>query len=174
MTQVTIPAHDRDGVRVFSARLTPDDLRRDKAALAERLLGDAHLDPAFVEIFDLADLSDVGLSRYLTEGLGVPATAIADPKHLDTLTGPVVILLSRALHGREAALTLDPRLSLVGTYAEERPHVRFEPLPGAAAQGHLAPVLPLDPPPQRPTTAFLLLGLALVLVGAVALWLAFG
>lgn len=175
MTTITIPAHDRNGVRVFTAGLTPDDLRRDKAALAESLLGDPHLDPAFIEIFDLADLSGVGFSAYLTEGLGVPESALAlDRSRLDALAGPVLILLSKALHGREVTLTPDPRLTLVGTYAEERPPVHFEPLPTAAAEGHLAPQLPPDHTRQRPTAAFLLLGLALVLVAATALWLALG
>lgn len=174
MTTITIPAHDRDGVRVFTARLAPDDLRRDKAALAETLLGDPHLDPAFVEIFDLADLSGVGLSSYLTDGLGIPVTALANPARLDALEGPILILLSKALHGREVTLTLDPRLTLVGSFAEDRPQVHFEPLPTAAAQGHLTPSLPPDRTPQRPTSALLLLGAALVLVGAVALWFALG
>lgn len=174
MTRLTIPAHDRDGLRVFTARLSPDDLARDKASLAESLLGDPHLDPAFIEIFDLADLSGVGLPTYLSEGLGVPFDAISNRAQLDALSGPVLILLTKALHGREVTLTLDPRLTLVGTYAEERPPVHFEPMPTSTAQGHITPDLPPDRPPQRPTSAFLLLGLALVLVGAVALWLAFG
>lgn len=172
---ITIPAHDRDGVRVFTANLTLEDLDRDKARLAAELLGDPDLDPAFVEIFDLADLSGVGLSAYLTEGLGVPEAAIArDRGRLDTLGGPVLILLSKALHGRAVTLTPDPRLSLVGSYAEERPPVHFEPLPTATASGTLTPNLPPEPTPQRPTSAFLLLGLALVLVAVVALWLALG
>ena len=174
MTRITIPAHDRHGVRLFTAKLAPDDLQRDKARLAAELLGDKDLDPAFVEIFDLADLSGVGLSGYLTEGLGVPETAVTDRARLDSLTGPVLILLSKALHGREVTLTLDPRLTLVGTYAEERPPVHFDPLPSTAAEGRLAPELPPDRTPQRPTSAFLLLGVALVLVAAVAIWLALG
>lgn len=172
---LTIPAHDRDGVRVFTADLTPEDLRRDKARLAEALLGDPHLDPAFIEIFDLADLSGVGLSGYLIEGLGVPEVALAsDRARLDALKGPVLILLSKALHGREVALTPDPRLTLIGTYAEERAPVHFEPLPTAAAQGQLTPDLAPDPTPQRPFPAFLVLGIALLLTAATALWLALG
>lgn len=174
MTRITIPAHDRDGLRVFTARLSPDDLKRDKATLAATLLHDPDLDPAFIEIFDLADLSGVGLAGYLTEGLGVPETAITDRAGLDALQGPVLILLSKALHGREATLTLDPRLTLVGTYAEARPPVHFEPLPTAAAKGRLTPAQPADPGPQRPRSAFLLFGIALALTAAVALWLALG
>ena len=171
---LTIPAHDWDGVRVFTAKLSPDDLRRDKAALVAELLGNPDLDPAFVEIFDVADLSGVGLAGYLTDGLGVPEQAIPDPARLDALKGPVLILLSKALHGREVTLTPDPRLTLMGTYAEDRPPVHFEPLPTAAAQGQLTPDLPPDRTPQRPFPAFLLMGIALVLTAATALWLAFG
>lgn len=175
MTRLAIPAHDRTGVRVFSARLTPDELQRDKARLSAELLGDSDLDPAFVEIFDVADLSGVGLAGYLTDGLGVPEAAlIADRARLDALTGPVLILLSKALHGRAGTLTPDPRLTLVGTYVELRPPVHFEPLPSAAAQGTLTPDLPTDRTPQRPGAAFLLLGAALVLVALVALGLARG
>ena len=174
MTSIPIPAHDRDGLRVFTARLTPDDLKRDKASLVASLLNDPDLDPAFVEIFDLADLSGLGLAGYLAEGLGVPESAITDRARLDALSGPVLILLSKALHGRAVTLTPDPRLTLVGTYAEARPPVHFEPLPTTAATGHLTPYLPPDQTPQRPTSALLLMGAALVLIGGVALWLALG
>ncbi|MFM7333350.1 MAG: hypothetical protein ACKO1H_02890 [Tabrizicola sp.] len=172
---LTIPAHDRLGVRVFAAKLTPEDLQRDKARLAEALLGDPDLDPAFIEIFEVADLSGVGLSGYLSDGLGVPDAALArDRARLDALEGPVLILLSRALHGREVTLTLDPRLSLVATYAEERPPVHFEPLPSVSAQSTLSPDLPPDRSPKRPGSAFIMLWIALVLTAATALWLAFG
>lgn len=175
MTSLTIPAHDRLGVRVFAANLSPDDLQRDKARLAAALLGDPDLDPEFVEIFDLADLSGIGLAGYLNDGLGVPEAALSrDRAQLDAMKGPVLILLSKALHGREVTLNLDPRLTLVATYVEERPPVHFEPLPTATAQGTLTPDLPPDTTPQRPASAFLLLGVALVLVAAAALWLAFG
>lgn len=174
MTRLAIPSHDRNGVRVFTARLTPDDLQRDKARLAADLLGDADLDPAFIEIFDVADLAGVGLAGYLAEGLGVPETAVADRARLEALAGPVLILLSKALHGRAVTLTLDARLKLVGTYAEVKPPVHFEPLPTAAAEGILTPDPTPDRTPQRPLVAFVLLGMALLLVAAVALWLALG
>lgn len=175
MTTLTIPTHDRLGVRVFTAKLTPEDLQRDKARLAATLLGDADLDPAFIEIFDLADLSGVGLTGYLADGMGIPDAALAaDRARLDSLTGPVLILLSKALHGREVTLTLDTRLTLVATYAEERPPVHFEPLPTSTAQGTLTPDIPPDRTPPRPVSAFLLFAFALVLTAATALWLALG
>jgi hypothetical protein len=175
MTRLFIPAHDRLGVRVFTAALTPEEMQRDKASLAPKLLGDPDLDPAYVELFDVADLSDIGLAGYLTEGLGVPDAALeADRSLLQGLKGPVLVLLSKALHGRAVTLTPDPRLSLIGTYIEDRPPVHFAPLPSAAAEGVLTPTAVPGPPPQRPTLAFVLLGAALVLVAGVALWLALG
>jgi len=175
MISLAIPAHDRLGVRVFTAALTPEDMQRDKAGLVVKLLGDPDLDPAHVELFDVADLSDIGLAGYLTEGLGVPDAALeADRTVLQELKGPVLVLLSKALHGRAVTLTPDPRLTLIGTYAEDRPPVHFEPLPSAATQGVLTPPALPSRPAQRPTLAFLLLGVALALVAGVALWLALG
>lgn len=175
MTSFLIPAHDRLGVRVFSAALSPEEMQRDRASLVLKLLGDPDLDPAFVELFDVADLSDIGLAGYLSEGLGVPDAALeANRANLQSLTGPVVVLLSKALHGRAVTLSPDPRLTLIGTYAEDRPPVHFTPLPTAAAEGVLSPPPLPGPPPQRPTLAFVLLAAALVLMAGVALWLALG
>jgi hypothetical protein len=175
MTSLFIPAHDRLGVRVFTVALTPDEMQRDKATFVQTLLGDPDIDPAYVELFDVADLSDIGLAGFLSEGLGVPEAALeSDRILLQGLKGPVLVLLSKALHGRAVTLTPDPRLTLIGTYTEDRPPVHFEPLPSAATQGVLAPPPLPSSPPQRQTLAFFLLGAALVFVAGVALWLALG
>lgn len=172
MAPVTIPAHDRHGIRVFSVLLTPQELQRDKSSLVTSLLGDPDLDPAHVELFDTADLAGVGLAGYLAEGLGVPEAALApDRARLEAVKGPVLILRSLALHGRAVTLTPDPRLTLIATYAEDRPPVHFEPLPSAAARGSLHPAGPAAPPPRMPRVA-MLLGTLLVLAGLVALGLA--
>jgi hypothetical protein len=175
VTNLAIPAHDHLGVRVFQAALTPEEMQRDKAGLVPAILGDPDLDPAYVELFYVADLSDIGLAGYLTEGLGIPEAELeADRARLDAVRGPVLVLLSKALHGRAVTLTPDPRLVLIGTYREDRPPVHFEPLPTASTQGVLSPPPLPAPPPQRPTLAFILLGIALALVAGVALWLALG
>ncbi len=175
MNTLSIPAQDHLGVHVFQAALTPEEMQRDKERLAPALLGDPDLDPGYVELFDVADLSDIGLAGYLAEGLGVPDAALAaDRQRLQAVQGPVLILLSKALHGREVTLALDPRLTLIGTYREDRSPVHFEPLPTAATEGVLTPPPQPTPPPQRPTLGFLLLGIALALVAVVALWLGLG
>lgn len=171
MTPLTIAPHDRQGVHVFTAELAPAEMQGDTAALASGLLGLSNLDPAFVELFDTADLSSLGLSGYLAKGLGVPDAQIAPQRaRLDALQGPILILLSSALHGRGATLTPDPRLTLIASFTEDRPPVHFEPLPSAAATGTLSANLPAGPPARLPRV-FLLLGAALVLTGAVGLYL---
>lgn len=172
MAELAIPEQERNRIRLFTARLTDEDLKRDKSGLAATLLGDGDLDPAYIEIFDLADLTGVGLSTYLTEGLGVAELSPDERARLDGLTGPVLILLSKALHGRAARLTVDGRLSLVGLYVEERPPVQFEPLPTTTAQGILPAAVPQGEAPQ--SYGWLLRGLVVILALAVAvsLWLA--
>ncbi|WP_374642724.1 hypothetical protein [Tabrizicola sp.] len=172
MTSLAIPAHERHGIRVFAAALSPEAMRRDKAGLVAALFDDPDLDPAHVELFDTADLAGVGLAGYLAEGLGVSDAALApDRARLEAVMGPVLILHSRALHGRAVTLTPDPRLTLIASYAEERPPVHFEPLPSAAAKGSLTAPGPSAPPARLPRGA-LALGAALLLAGLAALLLA--
>lgn len=154
MTLLAIAPHDRQGVHVFAAQLAPGEMQGDTAALAAGLLGLSDLDPAFVELFDTADLSSLGLSGYLAEGLGVPDAQIAPQRaRLDALQGPVLILLSSALQGRGATLTPDPRLTLIASFTEDHSPVHFEPLPGAAATGALAPTCPQGRPPACPASS---------------------
>ncbi len=88
------------------------------------------VDPAMVEVFDVADLADIGLAAYLIDGNGATEAQIeADRARLEAVTGFVLILHGPAPH------TADPRLNRIGSYAEDLPAVRFEPLPDASAKG---------------------------------------
>lgn len=126
-------------VRIFAVDLPRDALEGFDVA---RTLGVDALDPAHLELFDLSDIAEIGLSGYMTEGLGI-APAELDSARLDALTGPVLILRSAAFRGQ--AVTLRPRAPLrwIGTYAEERAAVQFEPLPAGAPESDA-------PPPTRP------------------------
>jgi hypothetical protein len=183
---IAIPAGERHTLRLFAldmarpeldllARPDPTDtaVQADRTALLSQLLGLTYLDPDFVEVFDIADLADLGLTGYLSEGGNIPDAQIdRDRDRLDGLTGPVLALFSRALQGEAATLHPDPRLSLIGTYTEEVPPVHFEPLPTGMAQGSLTPMPPTVPPTGLPRS-FLILGAALLITGLVALLLAF-
>lgn len=172
MTPLAIPAHERHGIRIFTAALSPEAMQRDKAGLVAELLADPHLDPAHVELFDTADLAGIGLAGYLAEGLGVSEAALApDRARLEAVTGPVLVLHSRALHGRAVTLAPDPRLALIASYTEDRPEVQFEPLPLEAAKGRLTAPGPSSPAPRLPRGA-MILGAALLLAGLAALLLA--
>jgi hypothetical protein len=191
---LAIPASDRHTLRLFALDMARPELDRltrpdpadtaaqaDRAALLTQLLGlpdlglpdDTSLDPDFVEVFDTADLGDLGLTGYLAEGGNIPDAQIApDRDRLDALNGPVLVLFSRALQGKAATLRPDPRLTLIGTYTEDVPPVHFEPLPSAMAKGTLTPSLPRQAPTRLPR-AFLLLGAAVLITGLVAVLLAF-
>ncbi|GAB1480183.1 hypothetical protein MASR2M74_27580 [Paracoccaceae bacterium] len=165
---------ERHLLRVFTLKLPADEVAQlsGKADLLAALFGVDALDAAGVELFDLADLAGLGLAAYLVEGNGAAEGQIAaDRDRLDALTGAVLILHSAAFDGRAIRLHPDPRLRLIGTYGEDLPPVRFEPLPDAAARGLLLQGRPMATDMRRAariTAAILLIGAALVL--AVALW----
>ncbi len=130
-----ISATERGIVRVFKVDLSEDQIESFDPAPS---LGVASLEPQYTELFPVSDLKGVGLSGYMSEGLGI-ADAELDKARLDALKGHVLIVLSAAFGGE--ALTLTPKAPLrwIGTYTEERAPVQFEPLPDAAAQGQIAP-----------------------------------
>ena len=133
--RITIHPHETGTVRVFRIDLTPAGIAGFDAATA---LGAEHLDAAEAEVFDVADLAGLGLSGYLSEGMGIPEEELAPMRaHLDVITGHVLVLPSRAVAGGTGQ-TLAPRAPLihVGTFHEDRPPVSFDPLPDAAARGN--------------------------------------
>lgn len=183
---LAIPAGERHTLRLFALDMARPELDRlarpdasnaaaqtDRAALLSALLGVPSLDPDFVEVFDTADLADIGLTGYLAEGGNIPDAQIApDRGRLDAVKGPVLVLFSRAFQAQAVTLHPDPRLTLIGTYTEEVPPIHFEPLPTAAAQGSLSPMPPASPPTRLPRS-FLMLSMALLLTGLLAVLLAF-
>ncbi len=152
---VALTRDDPAAVSAFNPVAAPADLPDGVAAL----LGVDAVDRDFVEIFDLADLKGLGLVGYLTTGNAIPEAQLApDRACLDALQGPVLILFAAAFANRPVTLHPDPRLTLMGSYAEEIPSVEFEPLPDADAKGRLAAprsdaVMPGHPTSQTMTPA---------------------
>lgn len=117
------------------------------------LLGVDYVDEDFVEIFDLANLAGLGLAEYLITGNGIPeAQVVPDRARLDALQGHVLILFEAAISDWPVTLNPDPRLTLIGSYAEETPPVQFEPLPDADAKGSLGAAI-AAPDAQQPGVA---------------------
>lgn len=101
-------------------------------------LGAEYLDADFVELFPLADLKGVGLTGYMTEGLGIAEADVEpDRARLEALSGHVLVVLSAAFGG--VAQVIAPRTPLrwIGTYVEEHAPVQFRPLPTEAAKGNV-------------------------------------
>jgi hypothetical protein len=185
---ITIAAHDHKGFWVFDVDIPAADVpwltraQRDRSAEPEHFfprhpaldwLGVDSLHSGFVELFEAELLAELGLAHYLTAGIGIPEEQIApDKDRLDALRGLVLIVSSKAFHERPVTLRPDPRLTLIGSYTEDRPPVHFEPLPTAMAQGSLTATPPATPATRLPRS-FLILGAALLITGLVALLLAF-
>jgi hypothetical protein len=149
-----IPPNERHALRVFALDMTMAEVAglRDieapldpgqvlpplRADAAVRLFGVA-VDVAQVEVFHSDDIAAIGLAAYLTEGNAVAEAQIAaDQGMLDAYRGYVLTIRSQAFGGRAALLDPAPKARLLGTYAEEVPPVRFDPLPTPSASGVLA------------------------------------
>lgn len=151
---IPIPASERHTLRVFALNMTPAEaaLLRDTDAplnpgqilpplrpdAARRLLGTDVADLAQIDLFHSDDIAAIGLAAYLIEGNAVAEAQIAaDAGILDAYKGYVLTIRSPAFGGRAAVLELDPKVTLLGTYAEEVPPVKFDPLPTPSATGLL-------------------------------------
>ena len=148
-----IPPNERHTLRVFALDMTPTEvaLLRDtdaplppgqiipplRADAAARLLGVA-VDVTQIDLFHSDDIAAIGLAAYLIEGNSIAQAQIAaDAGMLDICQGYLLTIRSQAFGGQAAVLSPDPRLRLLGTYAEDVPPVRFDPLPTPSATGVL-------------------------------------
>lgn len=132
-------------------------------------LGAMHLDEAFVECFDVADLEELGLVGYMSEGLGLPEAELQqDAARLSGLKGYVLIVLSAAFDSTAQTLTPRAPLRWIGTYAEETAPVSFDPLPSDAAKGIITPETPKHANPHLTVLwAVLALPVLALVIGAV-------
>lgn len=175
-----VPAGEREVVRVFALDLPPAEAEAladappangGPSRLAE-LTGADHIDREHVEIFPASDLTGIGLSGYLTEGLGVDAAELdGDRDSLEAEKGYIVILPSRAFGGAETRLTPKLPLRLLGAYRLVQPEMPG-PMPrtteDAAVNGPVTAAQ--TPPPRLPRTLMLLF---LLIAAVVALALAY-
>jgi len=140
--RIEIKASEQGVVRLFDVDLSPDEAkafnRQNGAWPLRDALGAETLEPNHVEVFQVDDLAELGLSGYLEEGLGIAPGEVEE--HRGTITalkGTVMIVTSRAFGG--TAQTLRPRapLRLAATFSEDRGPVRFDPLPSETAKGEI-------------------------------------
>jgi hypothetical protein len=171
---MTLTSGDRDTVHLFTVDLTEDDLWGFVTADPETgdfplkdALGVATLDETQVEGAVAEDLDGIGLSGFLTEGLGVDETSIApDRGRVDALTGSVVIVRGAAFDGAKIPLAPTPPLRHFATWRMTPANTTMEALESDAATGIVTP--PPQPAPAAPrqtrSKARLILAVGLLLL----------
>ncbi len=175
-----VSSSERGLVRLFAVDLPGEEIETFRSAkinsdgeLAEWPLDDAlgfsFLDEDFIELFDVSDLEDLGLTGYMVEGLGIAQKDVnEDAARLAAQKGWVLIVLSAAFGGVAQTLTPKSPLRWIGTYAVDGAPIHFEQLPDASAKGP-APTHGTVPPASssNPHLTLLLAILALPLVALV-------
>lgn len=136
-----IRAGEHGTLRVFDVDL-PDALATKLASLPferESALGVPLADAARTEMFDVASLGDLGLGRYLHEGLGIAEQEIEEnSKALGNIAGYVLILRAGAVAG-PAQLAPIEGLRLAALLHEERAQLSFEKIYSSSTEGILTP-----------------------------------
>lgn len=118
---IEIPAGEHGKLRLFRLNMRPEQLAflRDEPGALAQILGVPSLDRAHADLFDVADLEELGLVGYLTEGCGLASEDLtADHDMLMALTGPMLVLRSRAFGGEAVRLTPADQISLIATFTE--------------------------------------------------------
>ncbi|MEE2944519.1 MAG: hypothetical protein VX444_05040 [Pseudomonadota bacterium] len=180
--QMKVSQHEHGLVRIFVIDLSAEEIdgfrsrsfsEEDDHWPLRDALGATYLDEDFIEVFDVADLEDLGLYGYMRQGLGVSAADLADMKpQIDAISGHVLVVLSSAFDGFEQTLHARAPLLWLGTFKEETAPVQFKPLASEAARGSVA-----DTPPPKTNNPHLTLLAAIValpiIIGLLALlaWL---
>ena len=170
--EIAIPAYEHGIIRVFSIELPDDQIdafAKDDSAAKQPLLdalGIDTLDPEFIDVFPVSKVEALGLSGYLTSGLGVLEGDVAmDQKKLDDLTGHVLIVTSSAFGERAVTLTPNSPLRLIGTYREEASAAHDIMDPADVAPITATPDTgTADAPPANPGSLVLVLAVAILVV----------
>ncbi len=143
---IAIPAGEHGKIRLFQLEMRPEQLAflRDEPGALAQILGIDALEMAQVDLFDVADLEELGLRGYLSEGCGIAVENLADDHvKLDGMTGPVMVVRSRAFSGLQTRLTPNRQIKLMATYSEASDTWRATPVTSDSAK-------PQTPTPKIP------------------------
>jgi hypothetical protein len=126
-----VSAGERGVIRLFAVR---GGVEMSTAAQIAEALGVDNVDSGQVEVFPVDDLAEVGLADYLSEGCNVPVAEIAPNRdQLNDVTGTVMLVRSRAFHGKATPLHPTRDLILIGTWTEEAPDWSGEAIQSSSA-----------------------------------------
>jgi len=171
MSRVHIAPADRNTVQVFQLDAGDEQQATEFAATGlERAFGIDTLDHFYVQALRVEDVSAIGLSTYLEQGMGVdPAELEGHRATLDAAEGWVLLIDGQAFGGREVELNVAPPLTYLGGFRNVAPAGTMEKLTSDSAQGQVPPAAPAPaaPPKRGPRAgAFVILAIV-ILVGLV-------
>lgn len=132
-----IPANDFGQIRVFEARqgLSQNAINKTPEGLLQ-LLGTDALDPTYIDIIKIADLSSMSLTDYIAQGYDMEAEEYDIPA-VNGIEGYAVLVMSSAAGGAAVTLTPAPELRHVTTYVPAAQVQVIAPLTSEAASGTL-------------------------------------
>lgn len=173
---LTVSPADRDAIYVLAtdpeapevaALMSPKRLNGAAGRTAASLLGLSDEHAGEVELVNPSDLEGLGLSAYLTQGLGLNEEAVGrDRLNLDALRSPVILLRGRLAEGGESLITLPRGVSYIGKYLLTRTEVGMMPLISPSATGVIPPVMTpqsMPMPRNKAWVASLVIGVGVVL-----------
>ena len=117
-----IEKREQGVLRLFALDMAPAEARflRDTPGAAAQALGVPEARQELIEVFDIADLAEVGLKGYLVEGCGIDPAVIEATEGLDGLSGWMMALPSQAVTTRPVTLRPNSKLSPVASFGEPR------------------------------------------------------
>ena len=132
---IRIPANDFGHIRIFKApeMLSQDALDKTPEGLAE-LFGTTTLDPTYIDIVSIVDLSSMSLADYIKQGYDVEI-AEYDIQAVNGIEGYAILILSSASDGKIVTLRPNPDVHHVTTYVPTAQLQVIAPLNSDAASG---------------------------------------
>ena len=128
-------------------------------------LGVEALDETHVDILSIADLDELGLEGYLTQGMGIPAPEVeAMRAQVNSLKGDVVLIRSAAFGGRTAELSPKAPLRWIASFGEVPLDTTAKPIKTRSAQRTIS-----SPVPAKPRSNSRVLFWVLIAFGAIVL-----
>lgn len=149
MSVLDIPAGERDRTHVFALDLVEGQTLPLPPQDIERALGAESLDHAHVEQIAAADLTGVGLSGYLTEGLGLPTADVAPLREQLGRLDHALLVHSRAFGGLAHSLIVTPPLRHLASLSQPDTPITLKPLQSDSARGVLGGPEGPAPEPRR-------------------------
>lgn len=142
------------------------------AGPADAALGAARVDPYWLDLVRLADISDIGLAGYLRRGYEVPQDQL-DAADLATGADHVLIAPSRAFGDHEQTLSPDPTLAPLAVLDIHEDVGALRPMkPVATARRDPSAPVADEPPPGAPASRGLRSGAILLLLVIAAAFVA--